>query len=98
MPDDIESTSTGASSPAPEKAVDQRLYVPDHKTWDVRVKRGSDNEYCYMAAPGQDYFHLLLDGEIYVQRGNEKFCLNCAFRQGAITLDRLFWQTRVFPP
>ena len=35
-------------------------------------------------APGQDHYHRLLDGEIYLQHGDEKLCLPCADRQGIL--------------
>jgi len=73
-------------------ATDHRLYVPEHEGWEARLKRSWDNEYCYSANPGEDYFHLLLNGEIYLQRGDEKYCLNCALRQGILTTNRLYWQ------
>ncbi len=74
---------------------DTRLYVPDNEDWDVHIKRDSDRLYCYSKHPGQDWFHLLLNGEIYVSRQHEKYCLRCALRMGFLTEDRLFWQHRV---
>jgi hypothetical protein len=52
--------------------------------WRVMHKSGSEKEFCYMTAPGQDYYHRLLDGEIHVQRGDEKLCLICADRRGLL--------------
>ncbi len=74
---------------------DTRLYVPDNEDWEVHIKRDSDRLYCYSKHPGQDWFHLLLNGEIYVSRQHEKYCLRCALRMGFLTEDRLFWQHRV---
>ena len=74
---------------------DFRLYVPDHEDWDVKIKRDSERIYCYSKSPGQDYFHLILGGEIYVTRQHERYCLECALRMGFLTQDRLFWQHRV---
>ncbi len=53
--------------------------------WRVAVKVGSEREFCYMTAPGQDYYHRLLDGEVYVQHGDEKLCLSCADRRGLLS-------------
>lgn len=92
FPAPAESQPAGQEVQPPEP--DYRLYVPDTQRWGVQVKRNSDNEYCYTANPGEDHFHLLLDGELYVERGFEKYCLNCAMRQGLITGDRLYWQRR----
>lgn len=73
---------------------DYRLYVPHPDGWQGRVKIGWEKEYCYMKNPGEDYFHMLLNGELYLQRGDEKYCLNCSMRQGLLTTDRLNWQYR----
>ena len=48
--------------------------------------------------PGEDYFHLLQNGEIYVQRGTEKYCLNCALKMHVLSEDRLHWQHRANRP
>ena len=71
-----------------------RLYVKFPEGWSARVKHGWDKEYCYAQNPDEEYFHLLLDGEIYLERDNEKYCLNCALRREIITRDRLHWQHR----
>ena len=70
---------------------DVRLYVPDQR-WQINIKRTADKEYCSVKAPGEDYFHLLMAGEIYIERGIEKCCLNCAVRLGIVTDERLYWQ------
>lgn len=71
---------------------DFRLYLPYPEGWECHVKMGWDKFYCYAKNPGEDYFHLILNGEIYLQHGDEKYCLNCAMRQGTLTTDRLNWQ------
>ncbi|MFQ5730997.1 MAG: Clp protease N-terminal domain-containing protein [Planctomycetaceae bacterium] len=81
-----------APLPAPGDEFDSRLYVASQEGWRAKIKRGWDKAYCYSKAPGEDGFHLLLAGEIYVQRDDEKFCLNCARRHGILTADRLHWQ------
>jgi hypothetical protein len=40
-----------------------------------------------MMAPGQDYYHRLLDGEIYLFRGDERLCLACAERRGLLSFE-----------
>ncbi len=52
--------------------------------WRVGHKLGSEREFCYMMAPGQDYYHRLLDGEVYVHHGDERLCLACAERRGLL--------------
>ena len=46
-----------------EPVVDSRLYIPDNQDWGVEIKRDSDRIYCYSKNPGQDWFHLILNGE-----------------------------------
>ncbi len=82
---------------APDSLPDCRLYVPDAKSWQVHIQRSGDRVYCFAKNPGEDYYHLIVDGEIYLQRGDEVFCLRCALRQESITTDRLFWQHRTRP-
>ena len=81
--------------PCVDPIEDSRLYVPDNEDWGVHIKRDSEKIYCYSKHPGQDWFHLVLSGEIYLTRQHERYCLRCALRMGFITHDRLFWQHRV---
>jgi hypothetical protein len=76
--------------PPPEH--DMRLYAPNHEGWEAHVKQGWDKQYCYYKQPGEDHFHLLVAGELYLQHGDEKVCLSCALRNGILTMDRLYWQ------
>jgi hypothetical protein len=55
--------------------------------WSAGVKTGSHREHCHMIAPGQDFYHRLGDGEVYLYQGSEKLCLSCAFRRGLIALE-----------
>ena len=55
----------------------RRLFLYENG-WRIALKAGSDREFCFMTAPGQDYYHRLLEGEIYLARGDEKLCLACA--------------------
>jgi hypothetical protein len=73
---------------------DLRLYVKDPKTCEVRVKQSAERAYCYLQDPDQDYFHLILSGELYVQRGHERYCFNCARRMGLLTDNRMHWERR----
>ena len=93
-----EEVEPGSSAGA---VVDRRLYFPDSEGWEFRVKSGP-REYCSHRNPGEEWFHLLLDGELFLQFGEEKICLNCAVRSGLLTDDRLYWQKghrrqRIFP-
>ena len=78
--------------PPLDAAHDCRLYQPDANGWAAHIQPGGERQYCYASAPGQDYFHLIVPGELFVQKGDEKLCLMCALRQGVLTRERLFWQ------
>lgn len=80
--------------PEKEPAVehDLRLYAPHPDEWRALLKQGWERDYCFAQNPGEDFFHLLMNGEIYLQRGDEKYCLNCALRRGYLTTDRMNWQ------
>jgi hypothetical protein len=98
LPDPVaadESLVEDSSEPSADPIPDMRLYVPDHEDWDVHIKRDSERYFCYSKHPGEEWFHLILNGEIYVARQHEKYCLRCALRMGFLTEDRLFWQHRV---
>lgn len=71
---------------------DARLFLPTAEGWDAGIKQGWEREYCHAKNPGEDFFHLLMNGEVYLQRGSEKVCLNCALRRGVASRERLNWQ------
>jgi hypothetical protein len=52
--------------------------------WKIGVKSGSDREFCHMVAPGQDFYHRLILGEVFLSHREEKLCLACAMRRGLI--------------
>jgi hypothetical protein len=70
-------------SPAPQP---RRLFLFE-AGWRIMLKVGSEREFCYMTAPGQDFYHRLLDGEIYLARAEEKLCLACAERRGLLSYE-----------
>ncbi|MCX7419181.1 MAG: hypothetical protein NT013_06545 [Planctomycetia bacterium] len=98
LPDEAQSslgtarTESDTNLSKPPLAQDRRLYVPHSQNWQAGIQTGA-REYCCIRQPGQDWFHLLVNGEIYLQFGTDKMCLNCAFQQRKITDDRLYWQT-----
>lgn len=73
---------------------DVRLYLTDFGDWQAAIKRDSEKIYCYQKNPGEEFFHLIIDGEIYLTRGDEKLCCRCAARDGIVSTDRLHWQHR----
>ncbi len=89
-----ESISQPLPVPA-ELAIERRVYVPHFEGWSARIKTSWDKDYCYTKNPSEDYFHLLLCGEVYLENGEERLCLNCARRRGVTTDDRLYWQRGV---
>jgi len=72
--------------------IDERLYVPYSAGWSVHIKRSGGTERCFSQHPGQDFFHLIIRGEIYLENGDERFCLTCAMRRGIICRERMFWK------
>lgn len=80
-PDDPPRDST--NSPA-RPALRLFLYEPG---WTVDLKVGSERVFCYMMAPGQNYYHRLLDGELYVRNHEERLCFACAERRGLISFE-----------
>ena len=83
-----------ASETSEQRNEDQRLYLARSENWQAHLKVGWEKLYCYAKFPGEDYFHLLMNGEIYLKHGDEKYCLACACRMGILTTDRLHWQHR----
>ena len=76
----------------PIPKVDSRIYVPAHDGINVLIKRDSHKEYCFHKFPHEDHFHLMLEGEIFLEIGHERYCLECANILGLISDDRLYWQ------
>lgn len=73
-------------TPADEGPSPRRLFVFE-PGWKVGMKVGSVREFCYKMAPGQDFYHRLCDGEIFLQRGDERICLACAERSGVLAYE-----------
>lgn len=77
---------------------DHRLYVPYSNGWSAHIKELGGTERCFAQHPGQDFFHLIVKGEIFLQKGDERFCLTCAIRRGIVGHDRMFWQRESATP
>lgn len=75
-------------------ATDHRLYLVSPEDCEVVAKRTWEKEYCYSKAEGEDHFHLLQQGELYLRCNNEKLCLNCALKRELLTTNRQHWQRR----
>jgi hypothetical protein len=84
------SSSSPASEPSPHESPEGGRTIPSARLylsepgWRIGVKSGSAREFCYMRAPGQDFYHRLLDNEVFLQRDDEKLCLACASRRGLL--------------
>ena len=76
-----------------------RLYVHE-AGWRISIKRGSDRVFCHLMEPEQDYYHRLVDGEIYLHQADERICLSCAVRRGIIATEprRLRDESPIFLP
>lgn len=72
--------------------VDHRLYVLHPDNWAIRVKPSFDREFCHAKFPGDEHYHLLMGGEVHLDNGEQKLCLDCALRLGHVTTDRTYWQ------
>jgi hypothetical protein len=55
--------------------------------WTFATKNGAEREYCYAMFPGQDFYHRLMDGELYLQGVEERLCIPCAARRGLIAFE-----------
>ncbi len=76
-----------------------RMYVHE-SGWQISIKRGSDRVFCHLMEPEQDYYHRLVDGEIYLHQADDRICLSCAVRRGIIATEprRLRDDAPVFLP
>jgi hypothetical protein len=85
-PSAVVSNTPSPLSSDDEMAPGRRMFIFE-AGWRVGVKTGSMRELCYMIAPGQDYYHRLLDGEVFLVRDGERLCLSCAARRGLISFE-----------
>ena len=75
-----------------------RMYLAE-PGWRIGVKSGSEREFCYTMMPGQNFYHRLLDGEIFLHRNDEKLCLACASRRGLLVAEpRRLREAVIMPP
>jgi hypothetical protein len=66
-----------------DSALPRRMYLHE-PGWGICIKTGSHREFCYTMAPGEDFYHRLRDGEVFLFRSDERLCLSCAARRGII--------------
>lgn len=75
--------AAGDGDPPAPAPPDGRLYVAGVRNWRAVVKTDFAKQYCHLKTPGEEYYHLLTGGELYLDDGESKLCLNCAVRSGA---------------
>jgi hypothetical protein len=83
------SASKRQDQPRPEPSSDsgaRRIFL-NEPGWDAGLKIGSERSFCSIMLPGQDYYHRLLDGELFLYRGDERICLACAERRGMLSFE-----------
>jgi hypothetical protein len=68
------------------RATPRRVFLHE-PGWKIALKVGSEREFCYAMIPGQDYYHRLLDGEVFLHNTEERYCLACAERRGLLAFD-----------
>lgn len=86
-----ESSEVGDRGSASESA--GRLFVPAFEEgWRASIKRNWDREYCFTKHPDDEFYHLLMAGEMVLQYEEEKYCMACAMRRGLLSRDRLHWR------
>lgn len=72
--------------PVPDQIRTPRLFLREIG-WEITIKRGSDRLFCYLTHPGENHYHRIMDGEIYLTREEEKICLPCAERRGLLSFE-----------
>lgn len=65
--------------------------------WQVAQKHSSDRAFCHQIAPGDESYHRLGDGEVYLHRGEERLCLPCAARRGLLSREPRLLREPVVP-
>ena len=67
----------------PNEPIVPRVFLRE-PGWKVAMKVGSDREFCHNIAPGEDAYHRLSDGELFIYSPDERLCLPCADRRGLL--------------
>jgi hypothetical protein len=81
--------------PAPTP-IGRRVFVT-FPGWTVGLKVGSERSFCSTKAPGQDYYHRLLDGELFIAQGDERVCFVCAEKRGLISFEPKLLRPSIHP-
>ena len=82
MTDDLERTGDDEGS----GPILRRVFLRE-PGWRVGLKIGSEKSFCYQITPGEDAYHRISDGEVYVYHGEERLCLPCAERRKLIVFE-----------
>src|SRR5579864_4929280 len=82
----IADPNCGPASGGSDLNTSRRIFLRE-PGWNVGLKVGNEREFCYMTTPGQDYYHRLFDGEVFLYHGAERLCLECAERRGLLAYE-----------
>lgn len=66
---------------------DRRLYMAE-PGWTPKLNRGDFRMFCHHLEAGENHYHRIANGEIYVCRDDENYCFNCACKRGILTAER----------
>jgi hypothetical protein len=70
----------------PEVALPRRMFLFE-RGWRIGVNAGNHRSFCHVMALGQDFYHRIVDGEVFLFHNEEKLCLACAARRGLVTFE-----------
>lgn len=79
----IRDPNTPIPEHGPDDAMVPRIFLRE-PGWRVGLKIGSEREFCHNMAPGEDAYHRLADGEVFLHSSDERLCLPCAERRGLL--------------
>jgi hypothetical protein len=83
--------------PEPTPTPEGRRVFLNLPGWSVGLKLGSERSFCSIKSPGQDYYHRLLDGELFICQGDERICFVCAERRGMLTFEPTTLRAPILP-
>lgn len=70
-----------------EQMADLRLYLTQ-EGWQPTATFEAARLYCSVMREGEEHYHLIAAGEVYLSRGTEICCINCAIVRGILSNSR----------
>src|SRR5947208_3597756 len=55
--------------------------------WQIAQKVGSSRLFCYAMNPGEEFYHRISDGEIFLYNAEERYCIPCALRRNLLSFE-----------